>query len=219
MIELDAVKVIQNAGGCDVCFRTIPGLRRAQPNLPKPRWIGEGYFDAKPRVVVALINPGQGKDLPSSFHRREAELFTRFYKTGDYGPIRGYFRERFQGERHGEYRPVFTWYEDLFDLKFEQIAQINIAWCADDGNRHPTSMLRTCFERHTSALLAALKPDAVLLSGSNVAAFESAIRANHPTIQVRPVLHYAHRGGRSAERGEGEAVRNWLNEVRTKTSR
>lgn len=215
MAERDAIDVMRKANGCDLCFRTIAGLSRARPGLPKPRWIGEKYFAARPRVVIALINPGSGNDLPPSFHRREEELFQSFYATGDYRTIRDYFRERFAGERHGEYRrPVFTWYEDVFGLKFEEIAQINIAWCADEGNQHPKSMLRSCFERHTSALLAALEPNAVLLSGSNLASFEPAIRASLPNVRVRTILHYAHRGGKAAERVAGESVRQWLAEVR-----
>lgn len=202
--ENEAVRIMQQAGACSLCFRGGFGVQATRFTIPKPRWIGERYWSSAPRVVVVLINPGAGADQSEEFHRRERVLFTEFHRTGDYAPIRDYFR------RWRQYDELFSWYTNNFGIGFEDRSQINIAWCATQDNKYPSGMLQTCFEHHTGPLLAALQPHAVLLSGSAAHGFESRIRQTIPDVRILCILHYAHRESREREVKEGEEVRAWL---------
>lgn len=215
--EQPALDVMRSAVGCNHCFETISSLERVPLGLPKPRWIGSRYGDACPRVVIVLLNPGDGTRLGEEWNRRERKHFDAFFDNGDYDQVRDYFRIR-RGEelnRMTSAKPVFSWYESVFGLVFEEIAQINMAWCASKGNMYQ-QMLQPCFERHTRRLLQALEPHVVLLSGANVHRFQRPIEHLLPGVDVRQTLHYAHRNGKQAEAEEGAKVRAWLQEIRAK---
>lgn len=175
------------------------------------------YWAATTRIVIVLLNPGDSTNLGEAWNRRERECFESFYHGGDYQQIREYFRTRRDEERNAATaaRPVFSWYENTFSLEFEEIAQLNIAWCASRGNQY-RRMLRPCFERHTGALLQALEPHAVLLSGSGTHQFEGAIRELIPNVHVQKTVHYAHREGAGRDMIEAEAFRTWFNRVRAR---
>ncbi len=211
MAEDLALEIMRGAAGCNRCFDTIPGLERVALGLPKPRWIGSRYWVTRPRVVIVLINPGDSSKLGDEWNRRERNLFEAFLNGGDYEELRDYFRLRREEELRGttDARPVFSWYESTFGLAFEEIAQINMAWCAARGNKYGR-MLARCFERHTAPLLQALEPDAVLLSGTSVHAFEPKIQSLLPGARIQKILHYAHREGRDREIGDGEEFRSWF---------
>jgi hypothetical protein len=202
--EHEAVRIMQQAGACSFCFRSGFGVQATRFTIPKPRWIGERYWSSVPRVVVVLINPGAGAGQSDEFHRRERVLFTEFHRTGDYAPIRDYFR------RWRQYDDLFSWYTNNFGVAFEDRSQINIAWCSTQDNKYPSAMLQTCFEHYTGPLLRALQPHAVLLSGSAAHRFESRIRQTIPDVRTLCILHYAHRDSREREVKEGEEVRAWL---------
>jgi hypothetical protein len=215
MPEVTALEVMQAAASCNHCFDTISGLQRVAQGLPKPRWIGERYWAATHRIVVVLLNPGDSTNLGEAWNRRERECFASFYRDGDYQLIREYFRTRRDEEKNAVTRakPTFTWYEDTFGLDFEEIAQINVAWCASRGNQY-RSMLRPCFERHTGLLLQALEPHAVLLSGSGTHQFDKAIKELIPTVYVQKTVHYAHREGVGRNATEAADFRAWLARVK-----
>ncbi len=215
--EQRALDVMRSAVGCNHCFDTTSNLERVPLGLPKPRWIGSRYGHACPRVVIVLLNPGDGTRLGEEWNRRERKHFDAFFDNGDYDQVRDYFRIR-RGEelnRMTSAKPVFSWYESVFGLVFEEIAQINMAWCASKGNRYQ-QMLQPCFQRHTGRLLQALEPHAVLLSGANVHKFQRPIEHLLSGVDVRQTLHYAHRKGQQAEAEEGAKVRAWLQEIRAK---
>jgi hypothetical protein len=218
MPERIALDVMRAAAGCTHCFNTIPGLEPVAQGVPKPRWIGSRYWTAATRVVVVLLNPGDSTNLGDDWNRREREWFEAFYLGGDYDQLRDYFRTRRNEEVQATTpaRRVFSWYESTFHLAFEDIAQINVAWCASRRNQY-RRMLRPCFERHTVALLKALEPHAVLLSGSGTHQFENAIKQMIPTVHTQTTIHYAHREGRTREMAEAEAFRTWFEGVRAGT--
>ena len=215
MSEKPALDVMRSAAGCNHCFDTVPGLRRVPLGLPKPRWIGSRYCTACPRVVIILLNPGDSSRLGEDWNRRERQRFDVFFESGDYDQLRAYFRTRREEELRGTTaaKPVFSWYESVFGLAFEEIAQINMAWCASVSNNYQ-KMLQPCFDRYTGRLLLALQPHAVLLSGSNVHKFERPIQQLLPDVRVRKTLHYANRKSRAEESEEGTAVRSWLKDLR-----
>ena len=206
--ENEAVRIMQQAEACNLCFRSGSGVQATRFTIPKPRWIGERYWSSSPCVVVVLINPGAGSDLSDEFHRQEGALFTEFHRTGDYAPIRDYFR------RWRQYDELFSWYTNNFGIAFEDRLQIDIAWCATQDNTYPSGMLKSCFEHHTGPLLMALQPHAVLLSGSAAHEFESRFRQTIPHVEIVCTPHYAHRKSREWELKEGERVRAWLARLR-----
>ncbi len=213
--EQRALDAMRSAAGCNYCFDTIAGLQRVQWGLPKPRWIGSRYSAACPRVVVVLLNPGDSSGLGEEWNHRERNHFIVFFENDDYDQVRDYFRTRREEELNGmtSAKPVFSWYESVFGLVFEDIAQINMAWCASVGNNYQ-KMLQPCFERHTGRLLQALEPHAVLLSGTNVHKFDRPIQQLLPDVRVRKTLHYANRKSRADELKEGTAVRIWLKNLK-----
>ncbi len=217
MGEKLAFGVMQSAADCNHCFDTIPGLERVALGLPKPRWIGSRYWAACPRVVIVLLNPGDSSKLGEDWNRRERKRFEAFFERGDYDQLREYFRTRRDEEFSGTTaaKPVFSWYESTFGLVFEEIAQINMAWCALMGNKY-RRMLQPCFERHTGRLLQALEPHAVLLSGNDTHRFEREIKDLLPGVHVQKTLHYAHREGRDREAAEAASFRTWFDAVKAK---
>lgn len=204
-----SVAKMRGAATCDDCFKMGIGLVRAFCNVAQPRWIGTGYFSSSPRVVVALINPGGGGSSATPALRAEADLFREFYRTGDYDVVRAYFGDSIQ---RGD--PWWRWYQTVLGLEHDQIAQINVAWCPTKSNRYPLRMLRHCFQKHTSGLLAALAPNVVLLSGSAIHVFAPELAGLLPTTTIIPTLHYAHRKSRAEERAEGERVKRIIAQSR-----
>lgn len=149
--EHRVIDVMRSAAGCNYCFDTIAGLQRVQWGLPKPRWIGSRYSTACPRVVVVLLNPGDSSGLGEEWNHRERNHFDAFFENDDYDQVRDYFRTRREEELNGttSAKPVFSWYESVLGLVFEDIAQVNMAWCASVGNNY-RKMLQPCFERGTA---------------------------------------------------------------------
>jgi hypothetical protein len=196
-----AIDRMQAAGTCDDCFRSPSKLQRPLCDVPQPRWIGASYADARPRIAVVLINPGGGRDQSPELSR-EASIFRSFHETGDYEPIRAYFSVRLRrGVRW------LAWYRDVLGLDHDEIAQLNVAWCATKNDQYPAAMLRHCFDKHTSQLLRALDPEIVLLSGSSVWSFQAGVRSILPNADVVPMLHYRSRKSRDDERVEAQRVR------------
>lgn len=168
-----------------------------------------------------LINPGGGgSSADTAALNEEATVFRDFHRTGDYKPIRSYF------ERCLARRDKWLWrYRELFGLDHDEIAQLNIAWCATENNIYPSSMQDRCFERHTAALLRALDPHVVILSGgvSRTGSeshpyehpFAGRIQALLPRAKVVPTIHYANRGSRFAKEEEARRVAKLIQSAST----
>lgn len=199
--EQDAIDAMLKASNCNECFNLNLGIERATCNTPQPRWIGENYYSADLRIVVVLINPGGGGTESNPGLKAEAALFRQFFESGNYELIRKYFKDSISdGERW------LKWYRKVFCLDHNEIAQINIAWCATKENRYPRKMLNNCFKKHSINLIKALDPDIVLLSGSSTHMYAKQIKAEFtsPPIIIK-TLHYAHR--KSSQEENKEALR------------
>jgi hypothetical protein len=196
-----AIEVMRSAGSCDDCFQMRPDLARPLCDVPQPRWVGERYHLVRPRIALVLINPGGGRDEDPSL-LREAETFRKFHNTGDYGPIRAYFAVRLARNV-----PWLAWYRDVFGLRHEEIAQLNVAWCATQQDKYPAQMLNHCFGKHTTQLLRALNPDIVLLSGDETHGFVTRVCAVVPEADVVPTIHFRNRKRTSVRFAEAARVR------------
>ena len=49
---------------CNNCFNNLD-IKRGKVRAAQPRWIGENYFDAKQRICILMINPGDVGPKPS----------------------------------------------------------------------------------------------------------------------------------------------------------
>lgn len=185
---------------CRVCF-SKHGLRSAYVDLAQPRWVGPQYWSADPRIVILMLNPGEGKlreenkffrKILWQFKERQAKLCDVFnYQKAD---MPNWGRGKF-----------WAFYVEGLGLPIDEIAFANVAWCATKGNEYPRRMLQECFKRHTFGLLKFLKPHAVLLSGAPTHTFMSEVLTAAPNARMLPALHYAHREG--TERNARELVR------------
>ncbi len=202
MSEPEAIEAMRSAECCNLCFQKTPGIRRPARGLqkPKPRWIGKDYWTKRPRIVFILIQPGSANDKPDSFHEREATAFSEFYRNGCYDTVQNYLHGRYFDQKSGDEKTKsLVWYEDIFGVNFEEIALVNMAWCATYNDLIASGsdkellhfMLKTCFENHTRSLVEALEPDAVILSGKGafkpyLPVFEKWLGFN----RVRLIHHY-----------------------------
>ncbi len=201
--------IFKSAMGCRDCF--VKGLADpAYLNLPQPRGIGREYFSSHPKVAMVLLNPGRG-DNPE--HRLTNDRHKAVLE--DYMTSRMQFGEYLKFERSlmddwGKPRGRFLKFIDFLGLSLDKIAVVNLAWCADSGNKSPTRMLSNCFDRHTSRLLEALAPQVAILSGAKTRRFGDRVRGILPDCEVQPTLHYAHRMGKEAENRLLKPLRDWL---------
>ena len=206
MASRTALRVMREAGPCNACFDDPRGqLDRVQSGVPHPRWIGSRYADAVCRVALVLINPGQpGED---SWHRRETKVFRDFHAGESYEGVRDHYRACVARRDRWICR-----YIDLLGGDIEEIAQLNMAWCATKQNRYPTWMLDQCFRLYTGRLLEALDPHVVLLSGkSALSEFKPRVEKLLPNSRVRVISHYARNALGQAEPRE---VREWMRSSR-----
>ncbi|MEI7815514.1 MAG: hypothetical protein WCJ13_12105 [Coriobacteriia bacterium] len=193
------------AVGCRRCF----DARSVAPSLidiAQPRWVGPRYESAKRRVVVVMLNPGSGESRRDGADERSRQLI-RAFADGS-GSLDAVFEHQAADMPNWSRGRLLRFYIDGLGLPLDEIAFANVAWCATRGNRYPGPMLTRCFERHTRELLTILDPDVVLLSGSATHRFAERTRGLLPDSRVVPMLHYAHREGRSAEARELQRVRS-----------
>jgi hypothetical protein len=90
----------------------------------------------------------------------------------------------------------------LLDLKLDDVALANIAWCSTMTNKYPPDMLNRCFATHTRALLADLNPDVVILTGAATRPFVKPIAEALPGALVVPTWHCSNREKRVDEAAE-----------------
>lgn len=199
------------ATGCRECF-TRREVSAPYINVAQPRWVGPKYWESPFRVAILMLNPGHSRrDSGATEFLRLIQEFRE--GTRQLGKILEGQRESM--ESWGNPPGRFTgFYIDGLGLDFDDIAFANIAWCATASNRYPGTMLDRCFESHTGPLLKILHPAVVLASGSKVHGFGKRICAILPEATVIKIMHYAHREGRAAERGELARVRAALKTAR-----
>lgn len=203
--------IMRQGGGCEDCFQGMNlHLQRAVCDVAQPRWVGSRYFEPgnRPRIAILLINPGSGGPGSEQKMGAEAKLFRNFHAGSlGYGAIRDHFRaQAAAGQRW------MNWYTESFVLEREKIAQLNIAWCPTKSNKYPSGMLKYCFEKHTSRLLKALRPDIVILSGSRTHSFREPIVEVLGQVEIIETIHYACRWSKDRKAEEAERVRKLVSE-------
>jgi hypothetical protein len=212
---LQAVEnVFRQAMTCRKCF--TDGLAQsAFINVAQPRWVGPNYFSARPRVLILTLNPGAGNTPEKKESNVPFRQVLYDYRDGTRS-LHELFAFQLQyisqwGTPSGRF---VRFYMDGMSLRLNDVSLANVAWCADASNKWAGGMLSQCFRMHTGKLVAALRPDAIILSGSGTHRFRSGIERLVPSCKVIPTIHYAHRKGQAAEKTELNRVRKEIASAR-----
>ena len=196
-----------DAVSCSVCFDG-GSLRRSFVDLPQPRYVGPGYWDSGWKVAFLMLNPGAGTAEPRNcewraplhkFRREEASLTKVFEVQRRHMPYWSGGRLIRFVQAHG--------------LDMDELALVNMAWCATKDNKYPSRMLSTCLANHTLEWLRVLAPNTIILSGTATHGFEEDMRRALPWSRVLKAYHYAHRP-RDGEKAmsRAEEIRAILND-------
>jgi hypothetical protein len=208
MTQPSAVESLYEAAmDCTACFFAGSGLHLPTIDLPQPRWVGPAYHSSNPRVLVVMLNPGQGDGPRLEQNLRLRNLLHRYKRrVVGFNAVLEFQREHMcvWGRPQGRFLPFYT---TSLGLELDALSFINIALCATKENKYPRSMLDRCFEAHTASIACALQPDIVLLSGSSAHSFAADFSRRLPRAQIVPMLHYAHRKGGEVEARELSTVR------------
>ncbi|MCX7144014.1 MAG: RseA family anti-sigma factor [Proteobacteria bacterium] len=192
--------ICRDAVRCNACFESGQ-LKRPYVNIAQPRYIGPGYWKAKKRIALAMLNPGAGE--ANAYDQEALKLIRAFRDGAPLAPVLEQAREAIPIWAGGRY---FEFVKAL-GLDLDEIALLNIAWCATAGNKYPDEMLDACWQRHTAPLLNAILPNVIVLSG--FAAHRYAAIINVKTVKV---IHYANRGSIVARTQAIEAARREIEE-------
>lgn len=201
-------QLFRRAMVCRLCFQE--GLVSSTViDIAQPRWVGPRYFEARPRILVVLLNPGSGEGYDETLISAYLDDL-REYQQGKMGLAELFTRQRADmsnwGRPPGRFLSFFT---QGLGLNLDEIAFVNMAWCASASNRYPGRMLTNCFNKHTVDLMRILKPHLVFLSGKRVHTFGAEVRKLlGRDTRVVPLPHYAHRKGRQWEAEELERIRS-----------
>lgn len=195
----------KRAVSCRACFESMP-LQPAVVDLAQPRWVGPGYWTSQLRVIAVLVNPGSGKNHSSNFRLRD---LLRGFRAGEVelDAILDFQRGDMPSWGSGRFAAYFF---DELALDIDRIAFANIAWCAERDDQYPSSMLASCFRRHTDDLLKLLNPHVVLLCGGAAQDFSATISRSLPNARIILAPHYAARYSSIRLKEELAAVRSAL---------
>ena len=178
--------ICREATRCRACFDSNL-VRPAFIDIAQPRYIGPGYWTAKCRVAVVMLNPGQGRANAADQEARR--LMYAFRDGAPLAPVLDQQRAAMPNWGRGKYAPFIA---DL-GLNLDSIATANIAMCATSDNQYPDKVLNSCWLRHTAPLLSTLLPHVVVLCGAKAHSFAS--RIGTKTVCAP---HYATRVGSEA---------------------
>ena len=180
-------ELARSAVTCERCFQG-KDLCRSFVDIPQPRYIGPGYWQAQQKVAFVMLNPGAGTDEWRNRDWREHLIAFRDRRSS--------LADVFDAQRR--HMPFWSGgrligFLHLHELDVDSAALINIAWCATAGNRYPSWMLNQCFALHTRNWLEELCPGFVILSGVASHAFEREVQMCLPESIIFRSFHYAHR--------------------------
>ncbi len=219
--------IVSAAVTCRACFADITcknksgELELIQPsliNIAQPRWVGPHYWESTPRIVILMLNPGSGagrndaKD-ENSPDKRSLSLIQAFASGA--GPLSAVFNHQANDMPNWGGERFVSFYLKGLNLELADVAFANVAWCATSNNCYPPAMLNRCFDKHTGALLRALAPNIVLLSGSGTQRFAHRLRNVVTGVETIPMFHYAHREGSGAETAELMRVKQLISSKRS----
>ncbi|HNQ78845.1 MAG TPA: hypothetical protein PLA03_01265 [Acidobacteriota bacterium] len=179
-------------------------MKRPFMDVAQPRWVGPKYWGSPCRVVVLMLNPGQGKkkELPVESKKR-----LHNFRDGTASLDDIFMRQKEGMKQWGWPKGRFLdYYCGKLGLDLDEIAFANVAWCATEGNNYPRKMLDRCFNKHTARLFEILEPRAVLACGTKTRRYAAGLT----DITVIKLLHHAHRKGNEAEEKEIERVKEEL---------
>lgn len=196
---------------CRWCFDNC-SLKAPTIDIAQPRWIGRAYWNARPRVLVLMLNPGSGKSRKDNADAKARRLLRSFAKTES--GLRKILEHLKQDSRYWGAGRFRGFYSTALGLAFEDLAFANVAWCSTRGNKYPVEMLEHCFYHHTQEVLRVLSPDVVLLSGSAVYRFVDSIKQVLPGAKIIRMLHFAHREGRATEAREARRIYRQLENMK-----
>lgn len=202
--------IYRSAMDCAACFGAGSELHLPTIDVPQPRWVGPAYHAAKPRVLVVMLNPGQGDGPQLDQNLQFRDLLHRYKRHAtSFADVLEFQRQHMQvwGRPQGRFLRFYT---TALGLELEALSFLNIALCATSENKYPRAMLSRCFEAHTAAVALALQPDVILLSGSATYPFATALLNRLPEAHVLPMMHYAHRKGLQVEAKELARIRDAL---------
>jgi hypothetical protein len=198
----------RKAASCNECFKE-GWVDRSFVDVAQPRWVGSRYWESSFRVVILMLNPGQGKVNERAI---ESKKRLQSFRDGEVSldAVLKFQREGMEkwGKPPGRF---LNFYHDGLNLDLEEIAFVNVAWCATEGNKYPKKMLDCCFSRHTAKLLEILEPSVVLASGGKTRGYA----ANVPGTRVIKLIHHAHRKGDDVQAKELERVKKELKALKS----
>ncbi len=217
--KTEFIKLCHEAVNCRECFRG--SLKIQSPdingfNIAQPRWVGPSYWNAKPRILIVMLNPGSGFARNNKTTRN---LFKEFAISGNEKKLQaGLESQRKDMPYWGKSRQFLSFYKKMVPEKFiqeddnfrkDKIAFANIAWCADKDNKHPQRMLNHCFKtkKYTKRLVEILKPDVVILSGKDTHKYADEIKKTLPDSVRIKTIHFANRGSPVEKEKEQKRVK------------
>ena len=152
-------RICAEAVVCDRCFSKF-GVARASVDLAQPRYVGPKYWTATDRRLFLMINPGSGNGSSSDQAMRRDIIF---YRAQELGLEQLFQRQRQRISEWG--RGKFLAFLEKMGSSLDDVALLNVAWCATQGDKYPSGMLLTCFNAHTRRTLAALSPTMIIACG------------------------------------------------------
>lgn len=180
----------REAAHCRACFHR-GDLQPPTIDIAQPRWVGSGYWNAKPKVCVLMLNPGAGSGRKDSADAKMRSLLMEF-RDGKVGLGDVLQRQRLDMPNWGRGR-FYNFFFTLIGLRLDQTAFANVAWCSTVGDKYPMGMRTNCLSKFTGRLLDLLAPDVVILSGGSVGDHEREVRRFAPKANIIRTLHYANR--------------------------
>jgi hypothetical protein len=216
--KIEFKELCHKAVKCRKCFEKNNELsldleppKKSNFNIAQPRWIGSNYWMARPRVLIMMLNPGSGDSRKDDADVKAVEKLRVFRNSGNGKKLDEILKD--QKADMGFWGNFFQFYGGMglqTSIDKERIAFANFAWCATDGNKYPSKMLKYCFENHTKKLVELLMPHVVILSGSPTHKFEPEILKILPKSKIIQTLHYAHRESKDVERKAQDSVKKQL---------
>ena len=173
----------QAAVNCDHCFAK-GYARRAYIDNAQPRYVGPNYWTSTSRLLFLSINPGAGNaSVSDQLMRNDIEE----YKSNKLTLYNLFARQRGYMAEWGRYGQFLRYYSAICNL--EDVALLNVAWCATTGNEYPDRMLDACFSRHTRTAIETLCPTNLIACGGKAQQF-----ARKYALPFAAIPHYAARG-------------------------
>lgn len=174
-------KLCSLAVKCNHCF-AAGYVQRAYIDIAQPRYVGPNYWTAAKRLLFLSINPGAGKGSPSDQSMRN-ELYE--YRAGGLELSALFLRQHGYMPEWGRNGKFLKYFEEI-GCDLQDVALLNVAWCASMNNDYPLQMLSACFSRYTRTSIETLRPTSIIACGGEAQRY-----ARNAGLSVIGVPHYA----------------------------